>query len=60
MALGWFVLAGALTLSAYLNARQVFIVEDATVAILRGGLSLVLLFFAALSVRKALRQKGEG
>jgi len=58
MRAGWYVLGGILVLSSYLNARQVFIVEDRSTQILRGTLSLALLFFAFLSIRKGMRDTG--
>ena len=48
----WFVLAALLTISSALNAYQVIAVDDRSVQLLRGGLSLTLLLLAALSVRK--------
>ena len=59
----WFVLAALLTISSVLNAYQVIAVDDRSVRLLRGGLSLTLLLLAALSVRKGLavrlsRQEG--
>ena len=50
----WFVLAALLTISSVLNAYQVIAVDDRSVQLLRGGLSLTLLLLAALSVRKGL------
>ncbi|MCD6023046.1 MAG: hypothetical protein K0R20_2756 [Actinomycetia bacterium] len=50
----WFVLAALLTISSALNAYQVIAVDDRSVQLLRGGLSVTLLLLAALSVRKGL------
>lgn len=50
----WFVLAALLTISSALNAYQVVVVDDRSVQLLRGGLSVALLLMAALSLRKGL------
>jgi hypothetical protein len=50
----WFVLAALLTISSVLNAYQVVAVDDRSVQLLRGGLSVTLLLLAALSVTKGL------
>lgn len=56
----WFVLAALLTISSALNAYQVIAVDDLSVQILRGGLSLTLLVLAALSVKKGLAARSSG
>jgi hypothetical protein len=50
----WFVLAALLTISSALNAYQVIVVDDRSIRLQRGGLSLALLLLAALSMRKGL------
>jgi hypothetical protein len=56
----WFVLAALLAISSALNAYQVIAVDDLSVQLLRGGLSLTLLVLAALSVKKGLAARSSG
>lgn len=56
----WFVLAALLTISSSLNAYQVVAVDDRSVQLLRGGLSLTLLVLAALAVKKGLAARSSG
>ena len=56
---GWFVLAGILTLSAYLNVRAALIADSSTEQIQRALLAFVILGLAALALRKGLRDKGQ-
>jgi len=55
----WIVLAVLLVISSTLNAYQVVVVDDSTIRFFRAALSLALLFAAALSARKWLRDRGE-
>jgi hypothetical protein len=52
----WIVLAVLLVISSSLNAYQVVVVDDPATRVFRAALSLALLFGAALSVRKWLRE----
>ena len=56
----WFVLAALLTISSALNAYQVVAVDDRSVQLMRGGLSLTLLLLAALAVKKGLAARSDG